>query len=277
MKKIFSILMLMLAFNTAYAEFKDNKYTIEVANQNGSLHANVPSGVLTSGVLTFVYQAGTKTLATLYADASHTSLSNPISRATFATNGIIKFYTTEGSVDLVVAHSDGTVAKFEGLTPQAHRVAIDQSNADKVLVIPFTADALERDSGIDIPKNALITDVMLEVVTGQVSKTLSVGLATSETNGDDDGLLAGVDISATGFKRGVAVTVGGSETYVSSYLYGALMGPGIVGTNANGDFGLGIVPGHVVTGSNAKRISYKGSSGTSGVTGYIYVFYKLLR
>lgn len=279
MTKFLTAFLVLFLGTVAMAGFNDNNFDIAVMNQESSLHAGVPTGHITSGVLAFVYQAGTKTLATLYADKNHKALANPITRSQFATDGGLNFFTAQPTVDIVLAHSDGSIGKYASVTPQMHNLVLNQDGVSKCLIVPFTASTTEEQVGITLPKEIVIKDVIVEVVTGQESKTMDVGLWSAEPSGDADGLLVGVDTSVVGFKRGAVTTAGGSETYLSSYLYGALMGKGVVGTNADGDFGINGAYGYLIGGaaSTAQTVSYTGSAGSSTAAGYIYVFFTHLR
>jgi len=257
--------------------FGDLKYNLEVRD-GGSLDGFSDTGRIESGCLVFVYEAGTKTLATLYSDAARASLANPITRAQFATDDGISFFCAKTSVDITVAHEDGSVGKYAGVTPNLHSLVLDRSGVDKCLIVPFgVSDNVETDTGIDLPVNALIKDLLVEVVTLDAGETLNVGLLSSETAGDADGLLAAISVNAAGFIKPFVNTVGSNETYVSTSTYGVLMGPAAVGTDVNEDTGIPAGFGHIISGSNAKSLTYTGSAGSDAAAGYIYTFFKHLR
>lgn len=254
-----------------------NKYEIRVTDGQ-SLDGFSSTGDITSGVYTFVYDVGTKTLATLYTKTG-ASLANPITRSQFATDGVIKFYVPATSVDLFVAHSDGSCASYMAVTPQVHTVKLDRSHtASKCLVFPMAASAggSETDTGLDLPKDVIVYDARIQVTTSDATETVSVGLLASETNGDADGFLATVSVAATGHIANQATTAGSNETYLSTNYYGALMGTFLVGADAAGDVGTSVLTGHVVTGSNATSVSYTPSSSDT-FAGYGYVYFRYLR
>lgn len=257
--------------------FGDYGYKLSVINQR-SLDGFSGVGAITSGVLAFVYDAGTKTLATIYADANRTSLANPITRAQFATDGAVKFWCAASTVDIVVAHSDGSVAKYASVAPTDHVLPLNQDGVAKCLIVPFGAsDNTETDTGIDLPRYVHIHDVAIEVVTTDATEDISVGLLSSESSGDADGLLVTASVATAGLIKPYAVTAGGSETYVSTSYYGALMGPAIVGSNVDKDNGIGQGFGHFINGSTAVSLTYTGSSGSDTAAGYIYVWFQHLR
>src|SRR4051812_48883919 len=116
------------------SKYQDNKYDIGVYDQQLSRGAFNEDGALASGCLVFVYDAGTKTLSTLYSDSIRTSLANPITRTQFATDTRIKFYGAAASYDIVVCHSDGTRGTYPSVTPKVHSVTLDRAGVDKVIV-----------------------------------------------------------------------------------------------------------------------------------------------
>ncbi len=118
----------------------------------------------------------------------------------------------------------------------------------------------EQDAGIDLPAKAVVLDVFLDVTAAEVTggtKTMSVGLLSSESGGDADGFLVGVSCAATGLKRGVAtVTAGGSETYLSATTRGALLGSFVAGADSAGDVGTVYERPHLSDSVTAKSVSY---------------------
>lgn len=256
--------------------FGDQKYEISVKDQR-STDAYSESGRVITDVYAFVYDAGTKTLSTLYSDDIRTSLTNPISRSQFATDDMIKFFSASTSHDIYINTAAGDEGFYAGITPSDHLIQVNTSGVKKHLVIPFTAATAETDSGVDLPLNTWVSKLMVDVTTADTSETLDVGLLSTESGGDANGFLSGVSLDSTGFIAPIANTAGTTETYVSTYSYGALMGPGVVGTNAASDFGNGHVPGHVVSGSAAQSIVYNESAGATTGVGYIHLWFEHLR
>jgi hypothetical protein len=251
--------------------FLDKHYTMAVKDvRTGEL--------ISSGVYTFVYSAGTKTLATLYNNLNRTSLANPITRAQFALSGQIDFWSSEASVDVFVADDLGNTAFVSGLTENDHVLMLDRSGAEKCMVAPFVFNAggTETDTGLDFPVNSYIKDFLVEVVTVDATETLGIGLLSSETAGDADGIAALVPLDNAGFLKPYSITDGATEDYVGATYWGALMGIGSTGTNTANDFGQSGGPGHVVSGSNAKSLVYIPSTSDTAA-GYIYVFFRKLR
>lgn len=233
---------------------------------------------ITSGVYVFIYDAGTKTLSTCYSNSSGVALTNPVTRTTFATKGKIDFWTAQTSVDIFIADDKGNTALVAGLTPTDHVLTLDRSGLDKCMVAPFVFNAggTETDTGLDFPVGAYIHDFLVEVVTVDATETLGIGLLSSETAGDADGIAVAVPLDNAGFIKPYTITDGATEDYVGATYKGALMGIGSTGTNTANDFGQPGGAGHVVTTGNATSLVYIPSSSDTAA-GYIHVFFRQLR
>lgn len=79
-------------------------------------------------------------------------------------------------------------------------------------IVTSTPTGSEQDTGLDFPEKAIILPYpLVDVETAEATggtKTLDVGLLSSESGGDADGLLNGVDVSATGIKKGTLLNTG---------------------------------------------------------------------
>lgn len=250
-------------------------FEIKLINEQAT-DAMSESGNITSGALVFVYTAGTKTLATIYSDDDLTSKSNPITPSVFATDGKIKFYASVDEVDIYINLTSGDELKADGVSVYTHLLKIPTNSVHKHVVFPFDAGTAETSSGVDLPYLSKVKDLGVEVVTAGSNETLDVGLDSTGTAGDVDGFLINVPMSGTGFIKSHDFTTGTTETYVSATYFGELMGAGVVGTNADGDFGVVGGEGHVVTGSNEQTITYQASA-DNGAAGYVHVWFDLIR
>ena len=233
---------------------------------------------VTSGCLVFVYTAGTKTLATIYSNDARTAKTNPISRTQFALDDKISFWAAASTVDLFIADDKGNVTFIPSVAVTDHVILLNRDGVDKCFVAPFAfnASGAEVDTGLDFPLNVKIYDAAVEVVDTDSGETVDIGLLSSETAGDADGILVGASLTSAAFIQLWAVTDSTTEDFIASPKKGALMGVGSAGTSAANDFGSSGGPGHIVSGSNAKSLVYNVSSSDTG-TGYIYVFFKHLR
>lgn len=149
----------------------------------------------------------------------------------------------------------------------------------KRIDITSTPTGSEQDTGWDLPANAVLTDLLVYVKTAEATggtKTLDIGLLASESGGDADGLADGISVAATGWVRpGFALTVGGSETYVSAITRGVLFAPSaLAGSNSGGDVGTYFERPHLSSSVTAKSVSYTaGSNDFAEFRGSIYLFY----
>lgn len=253
-------------------------YDISVVDQS-NLDGFSPAGAVTTGILTRVFDAGTKTHSTIYTDGTGaTALTVPISRSQFATDGKIKFYSASTSHDLAIYHSDGSFAIISGVTPNTHTIKINRTGNAKVLVFPmaFNAGGTETDTGLDLPLGACVKDVLLEVTTLDATETVDIGLLSSESSGDADGFLVAASVATAGFVKPFAYTQG-TYYYVSSTKYGALFGLGQVGdNNAGSSYGVVKQGYHIVVSGNAVSVSYTPSTSDTFV-GLGYLFFDLIQ
>lgn len=277
LKPLLVVLISLLTAQSAFGVYGDRQFDITLFDQQSAKERSSDSRI-ESGALVFVYTAGTKTLATLYKDNNRTALANPITRTAFAAAKGIKFHAATASVDIYVAHSDGTDGFFSSVTPIQHSLSIDRAHPSKHLVIPFGAsDNAEVDTGIDLPYGALVYDAFLNVVTVDATETLNVGILSSETAGDADGFLAAVSVATAGIPQPFAYTTGSNETYLSAVTLGALLATASLGNDVATDVGSFGRLRHHVTGSNGRSVTYTGSSGSDTAAGYIHLLFDVVR
>jgi len=248
--------------------FQDKNYQFQIVDA-------LTKEAITSGVSVYVYDNGTRTLSTVYSNAVRGSFTNPVTFSAFS--NFVEFWSSAASHDIFVADNLGNVRKYIGVTPNVHTIELDRSGVNKCFVFPFAANAAETDTGLDFPLDVWIYSAMIEVITADSGQTIDVGLLSSETAGDADGILAAVTLANTGFVTPFSVTVGSSENFIASPYWGALMGVGSAGTDAANDFGQPGGHGHIVTGSNARSLVYDGSTSIDTGVGYGYVFFRHLR
>lgn len=143
--------------------------------------------------------------------------------------------------------------------------------------IDHTGGSAEQDTGFDFTSGDMIQDVWVEVTTPEVSgttKTINVGLLSSESGGDTDGFLAAASVAAAGHVFSVnTVTAGLNNTYLASTTRGALLRDFIAGedVNAGGD-GMVVPKPHII--STAKSLVYQfGSANFGELRAVIHVLY----
>lgn len=251
------------------SSYNDFKYEISLRDEEGV--------DITTGALTLVYDSGTKTISTLYSDGKRTALANPVTRTVFGNNGAIVFYSAKEAHDIVIWLSDGSRASAS-VTPTDHLVVVNKNVSEKVLVAEFGAsDNTETDTAVDFPLDVHITDARIYVITADATETLDVGLLSSETAGDANGLLSLASVANTGWVAPAAATTGSNEQYLSAVTYGALMGSFLAGSDVATDTGTFLKFGHIVTGSNAKSLTYTGSAGSDTAAGLIFCPFRHLK
>jgi hypothetical protein len=107
----------------------------------------------------------------------------------------------------------------------------------KKLEINAAPTGAEQDTGWDLPAKAIVLDVWVDVRVAEatgLTKTLDVGLLSSESGGDTDGFLASVSVASTGLKKGTLASTGqtrGALLYADESGTGGLVPePHVVGT-----------------------------------------------
>ena len=257
---------------------RDNQFDISLYDPQLSRGNHDENGLISSGCYVFVYDAGTKTLATLYANGLRTALANPITRSQFTTDGKIKFFGAAASYDLMVNDDKGNTGIYPGVTPRVHSLNLDRSNAHKCLVFPmvFNAGGTEVDTGLDLPYKSIVTDCRVEVTTSDSTETVDIGTLTGETNADPNGFIAAMSVAATGFIDPNTYTTGSNEVFLAGSTYGALLAQAVAGSDAAGDVGTYNKKVHAVDGANAVSISYTPTSSDT-FAGYGYVYFTVLR
>lgn len=235
--------------------------------------------ISTAGGYCIVTAADSTAKATLY-NADGSSLSNPVA----LTYGKVNFWTADSvnSVDLFIMTPGGQFVVYRGVTPSGlSQLTVDTQTRHQVAVIPFniadTTAATETSTGIALPTDALVLPMGMAVRTTTIdaTETIDVGILSSESGGDADGLIAALSVGTAGtFPANNVVTVGGTETYFSSTTLGALVNDFLAGSNTGGDVGTANPKAYRIDGT-AKTISYTLTTGTDTATGYIMVPYVL--
>jgi hypothetical protein len=134
----------------------------------------------------------------------------------------------------------------------------------------------EQDTGIDLPANALVLDVLVNVTTAEATgatKTIDLGILSSESGGDADGLIDGLSVASTGLKRPVAaITVGGTESFFASTTRGALLSPAFkAGSNSAGLVGTDYEQPFLTSSITGKSLSITSGSAFTEFRGTILI------
>ncbi len=152
--------------------------------------------------------------------------------------------------------------------------------ASRTRKITITAPTgAEQDSGWDLPTAGFVSDILVNVRTAEATgatKTLDIGLLSSESGGDADGFVDGLSVSSVGLKRfAPAVTAGGTESYISSWTRGVFMTVGLplAGANVVGDVGTYYEKPHMIDAVTARSISYTSGSAFTELVADIYIVF----
>jgi len=222
-----------------------------------------------------VCAAGTPDKVTLY-KLDGTSQTNPGSLTYGAFYA--EFDKSNSSVDLYILSPTGHMRVVKGYVPGSQpAIHIDAAVFSTTLVIPYsivdsTAN-VEKDTGFDLPLDALVqpSGIAIDNTVADSGQTIIAGILSSESGGDADGFIVAASTAAVATVPAVdAITVGGSETYLSSTTLGALVNDFLAGSNSAGDVGTGNHKPYRV-GATAKSISYTLNTGTDTAKGFLII------
>src|SRR5574343_817531 len=123
-----------------------------------------------------------------------------------------------------------------------------------------------------LPKGALIHPdfIYIDVVTADSAITVDVGILSSETGGDADGLCDGLSTTSTGIVRpALTITQGTNAQYVSATTYGILIFPAALkGANTSGHNAVARLKPYLSDGV-AQTVSYTVLTGADTFVGYL--------
>jgi hypothetical protein len=213
--------------------------------------------------------AGTYHKAVLYdPDNNFVALANPVT----IKQGKMRFAMATGSTGQAVPQ----MADIFGITPAGHcfahkgiapgsptEVFINSNMRQEFLVLPFSvADCTpgtEFNTGFVLPTNAIVESpvaVGITIASGVASKTISVGLLSSQSGGN-----------ATGFVSGMSLT---SVAELITSLHGGSPTTGALLQETSGA-GSTAIPNGALIGATAVNISYTLTSGATLAEGYIAI------
>jgi hypothetical protein len=166
-----------------------------------------------AGGAAIICQPGTARKATLFNADTGAALANPISM----TRGNLRFATdiALATVDIYGFAPDGGFFVMRGARPGADpEIPYSMDQVQHTAVIPLAAPdftaATEGTTGLQFPAGALLSPAAaLRVTVLEGSRTIEVGLLSSESGGDADGLLDAVSLAAVGT---IAPAVSGTPT-----------------------------------------------------------------
>lgn len=130
---------------------------------------------------------------------------------------------------------------------------------DRTAVIRCDAQTTETQTEFTLPANAIVKDVMLNVITVDATETVDVG--TMGTSNDPNGFLAAASLATAGLVRGGAtVTTGTNEVYYAASTRGALLADFNAGSDVATDVGVYLEKPDTTAGGDP--ISYTCSAGS---------------
>ena len=240
------------------------------------------------GVCMVVVQGGFDQVA--LTDRDGASVANP----TVLTQGQIEFYTADSvlQVDLYGMAPGGEAFSLLALDPSGpNEIFIDTNQAMGVLRIPFSdtdsTDAVEQDTGFDIPINMQILSAGMGIYVNDVDATegMDVGILSGESGGDANGFMEVILVDTAGFVAAeIGFQVGANATFMdltggdNEFTLGALMCAALSrvavseGSNVDTDEGFYLTVPFIGDGT-AESVSYTTTTGSDTGNGLILLPY----
>jgi len=143
--------------------------------------------------------------------------------------------------------------------------------------LTFSATDVEIDIAEDLPFPCLVTKVFFNCTVAEATggtKTIDIGILSTEGSGDANGFCAAIPVSATGIVMpGATITAGTGESFFASTTKGVLLASLTAGTNLATDVGTYYEFPHVVV-LGSQSITYTmGSGDFESLVGVIIVEY----
>jgi len=238
--------------------------------------AELPRVQIDANLEVWIFDAGTGTLASIYKDAMlGAAKTNPISTTQFAIDDGIKFYCDVNSVDICIVSAGYGSAWLLAVTSAKKEIQVDSNDTRCRYVVGQTVKNAMTDTGLDLPANFRIEEVLCEVFDVDASGTCDWGFIAAGESGDENGLVAAETYAAAGFIRpGPVITAGSSETYFASTTRGVLLAAFKAGTDADTDEGMYHEIHHVCNGT-IKSIVYTATN--HDITSRFHIFGQHLR
>jgi len=237
-----------------------------------------------------VYQAGTPVRQTIY-NAAGTQLTQEVVGTSFVsrtmTDGKLRFFTnnTCSSLDVSILTARGRAFFLKALTPSQHRVDVDPTVQNYVLVAAFNDRAsctTVRPIGFAGKKGMYIHDVRVKVVTAFAGAAAASNRYSVGRSGAALGFLNNITLSSTGFKNTFPTV--STTGVVTVNRYGSDLAQFHASSTGGVDFFVKknyLVPtatNFVVKRQTAATLthSFTNTGVSGGGKGYIYYMYTLL-
>lgn len=214
--------------------------------------------VATSGGTAYICRAGTARKASIFNADTGVALSNPFS----LTRGNLRFATdnTDLTVDIYGFGPDGGFYVMRNARPGGDaEIPYSLDAVQHTALVPFAAQdytaASENNTGLQFPAGALLLpSVGFRVTVAEATRTIEVGLLSSESGGDADGLIDALSLATAGT---IVPAVSGTPTL------GALLVQNF-GTSP----AVNVPDTHGIGAAGARTITITSSSGTASAQGF---------
>lgn len=243
-------------------------YKIQLASIKAGRNDN------TAGGKCYVAQTGDTTKQALF-NKDGSTMANPF----VPVNGLLEFYTadTVAKVDLYGQAGTGHAYNEKNVSPSGqNEIYLEYNQRKTTLIIPYsfadTAANTETDTGFALPKNS-VTQPMeggVDILTIMAAKTLSVGILSSQANGNATGFFSSLSTAVAGAVVPAATIAAGLLT---ANTYGAFLADYVVGTNTD-DRGIFNRKEYVCDGV-ATNVSYTLAAATTAGKGFIKIPYTI--
>lgn len=181
----------------------------------------------------------------------------------FADAGSTSGYGQLKAGDLIINPTNGELVTVGDAA--AGTVAAGFGRNTKKISIGFADGTTETDTSWDLPANALVRDIYVNVTTAEATgttKTIDIGLLASESGGDADGFVDALPVSATGVIY---------PTLTTTATWGALLLENGLATSEK------VVVPHDAGSVTAKSVSWTpGSNDFAELAADIYIVYDIV-
>lgn len=220
--------------------------------------------IMTTGGMAQICVAGSPDKVSVF-DINQVAMANPVNLS----RGRLYAQVAKSvqSVDIYLASPTGQFVVIKGLKPgDRQHVLVDTKQLESDWIIPWSiadsVQAVEKDSGFDLPTGALVQgNPSIEVTAIDATEDIECGILSTEPSGDLDGFINNVSIATAGVVRAAllngAVTLGALLTEQDSANAGDL-----------------VPKAHVVL-STSRSIAYMLSAGSDTGKGFIVLAVRL--
>lgn len=198
-------------------------YTGSLVTLNSTGYAVPATANCASGRFAGIAMEGTLTGATNVADGDQTILVfrqglflYKVTGAAITAVGVPVYVSDDNNLTITApanAIPIGRTAQYETTGYMWVQIGFDVPlKGAKVLSIPFTKNTSETDTTVNLPVGAVVLEAYVDVVTEVAEATIDVGMLSSESGGDADGLIDGASCATAGKILPILVNATGAST-----------------------------------------------------------------